>query len=302
MHPEARRTRVLFVVLLAVACTLVTLDYQAGRGSPLDGLRTAVGSVFGPVQGGLSGIARAVGTTIDGLTGSTGSVAQVRALERANATLREELTAVRAAADPAALGRLRSTATGAGLRIVPARVITIGGAFGYPWTVGIDAGSRQGVATGLPVMDSDGLVGRVIAVTPSTATVLLMADPASKVGVRVVGTGQIGLVSGRGPGWLGLELLDTNARLRVGDQLVSFGSPDGRPYVGGLPVGRVSAVLGAPGTATRTALVTPDVRFTALDLLGVVVAAPQAATPAPARTPPPAAVVPAPGVPAVSGG
>lgn len=302
MHPEARRTRVLFVVLLVVACTLVALDYQAGGGSPFDGLRSAVAAVFGPVQAGLSGITRSVGATIDGLIGSTGSAARVRALERTNATLREEVTALRAAADPAALGRLRSTATGAGLRIVPAHVIAIGGAFGYPWTVGIDAGSRQGVATGLPVMDADGLVGRVIAVTPSTATVLLMADPASKVGVRVVGTGQIGLVSGRGQRRLGLELLDANARLRVGDQLVSFGSPDGRPYVGGLPVGRVSAVLGTPGTVNRTALVTPDVRFTALDLLGVVVAAPRAATTAPAPNPPPAAVVPAPGVPAVGGG
>jgi rod shape-determining protein MreC len=64
--------------------------------------------------------------------------------------------------------------------------------------------------------------------------------------------------------------------MRPGDQIVTFGStPSGRPYVPGVPIGRVISVPATPGALTQTALIAPYVDFTALDLVGVVVVPPR---------------------------
>src|SRR5690606_28185630 len=41
----------------------------------------------------------------------------------------------------------------------------------------LDAGGRDGVTVGQSVIDAGGLVGQIIAVRPSNATVLLLTDP-----------------------------------------------------------------------------------------------------------------------------
>ena len=59
--------------------------------------------------------------------------------------------------------------------------------------------------------------------------------------------------------------------LKPGQELVTFGSVGGRPYVPGVPVGTVSAVTTQPGSLSPTALVTPFADFTGLGVVGVVV-------------------------------
>ena len=49
----------------------------------------------------------------------------------------------------------------------------------------LDAGSRDGVRLGQSVIDAGGLVGQIIEVTPTTATVLLLTDPDHAVPVLV---------------------------------------------------------------------------------------------------------------------
>jgi rod shape-determining protein MreC len=130
----------------------------------------------------------------------------------------------------------------------------------------------------MTVLNGDGLVGRVKTVGPSTATVLLAADPESSVGVRLEGSMEVGFTTGQGLGTgsrLDLQLLDGQSTVVRGDRLVTFGSQGDTPYVPGVPVGEVLSVHGTPGSQTRTAVVAPYVDFTALDLVGVVVEPPR---------------------------
>ena len=53
----------------------------------------------------------------------------------------------------------------------------------------LDAGSNSGVRVGQTVIDAGGLMGQVIALTPTTATVLLLTDPDHSVPVMVARTG-----------------------------------------------------------------------------------------------------------------
>ena len=52
-------------------------------------------------------------------------------------------------------------------------------------TVTIDAGSQAGIGPDMTVINNDGLLGRVLRVTRTTATVLLIIDQESNVGGRV---------------------------------------------------------------------------------------------------------------------
>lgn len=277
---ETGRTRLILALLLVVALGLITIDYRGGDDSPLNGLRTAGSAVFGPIEQGTAAVARPIGDTIAAISGAPAAQRRIRALEQQNQRLREQTRAGQLNKEQAK--QLDSMLHLAGLgryRVVAAQVIAMRGRQGYEETVTLDAGSRDGVKTGQTVVTGDGLVGRVTASGPSTATVLLLTDASSSVGGRLEGSQQIGVVQGTGNGGtsgrLRFEVLDSQAKLAKGQRIVSFGSHGGKPYVPGVPIGTVDRVEATPGSLTRTAVVTPFVRFTTLDVVGVVVSPPR---------------------------
>ena len=175
-------------------------------------------------------------------------------------------------------------------------MIAAGGA--YDDSVTIDAGRADGIKPDETVLNGQGLVGTVTSVAATTSTVLLSTDASVTVGVRLAGSGELGVVSGTGKsmaggGMLRLQVFDVNAILHPGEQLVTFGSVGGRPYVPGVPVGVITRVEGTSGSLTKVALVRPYADDTALGVVGVVVVAPRTSprfsllppVPAPSATP-----------------
>ncbi|HRD62249.1 MAG TPA: rod shape-determining protein MreC [Nocardioides sp.] len=162
-----------------------------------------------------------------------------------------------------------------GQALVPARVVAIGPAQSFSRTVTIDAGSRAGLAPDQTVVNGQGLVGRVLRVTSTTATVLLVVDADSTVGGRVGQSMQVGFLHGRGDlgqdARLDLELVDQTYVPAQGETVVTWGSQDGAPYVAGVPVGTVTSVYSSLRETTQRAVIEPFVDFAALDLVGVVV-------------------------------
>jgi rod shape-determining protein MreC len=199
-------------------------------------------------------------------------------LQREVLQLRAELSQEQLSkADYRQLGSLLQLAGRGGYRVVAASVIAM--AEGYAQAVTLDAGSADGVETGDTVLNGQGLVGTVTAVSRQTCTVLLATDATSVVGVTLAPSGQIGWVTGpgktrSGSGLMRLQVLDENAVLSVGEQLVTSASMHDRPYVPGVPVGVISRVENRAGSLTATALVQPYVDFTSLGVVGIVVAAP----------------------------
>jgi rod shape-determining protein MreC len=130
------------------------------------------------------------------------------------------------------------------------------------------------------VLNGSGLVGVVTSVTPSTSTVLLASDASTVVGVMAAPSGQLGWVTGPGPadggdGLMRLQMLSSSAVLKPGDQLVTSASMKDRPYVPGVPVGVVTKLINVGGSLTEVALVRPFANFTALGVVGVVIAPPK---------------------------
>jgi rod shape-determining protein MreC len=261
---EARRTRLVLVALLVVAIALITIDFRDGGNSGATGVG---GGIFGPVE-------RLAGDVTGVFRGSGGSGSEIANLQKQNDQLRAELAQAQAGgADAAQLARVLHLGAGK-YKVVTGTVIAAGG--DYSDTVTINVGSGDGITADETVLNGDGLVGTVTTVTSSTATVRLLTDAGLTVGVRMAGNGQIGALSGSanalsGSAPLKLTLFNSNATLKPGQQLVTFGSVGGRPYVPGVPVGTVTAVTTQPGSLTPTALVKPFADFTGLGVVGVVV-------------------------------
>ena len=265
------------MVALVLAClTLMALDHHPGAGSPLEPARSAMGSVLGPVESGTSAVVRPVTAVGEWFHTRKSMQNDIAALEAQNSRLRaQQATSAYQRHQLAEYQGLTSSATSLSQALVPAHVVAYGPAQSFSRTVTIDAGSAAGVRPDQTVLDADGLVGRVLRVTRTTATVLLIVDTQSVVGGRVGASMKVGFLRGRGElggrGSLDLQLVDQADAPAKGDTIVTWGSRDGAPYVSGVPIGRVTAVYASLRESTQRAVISPYVDFGALDLVGVVV-------------------------------
>jgi len=161
----------------------------------------------------------------------------------------------------------------------------------------LDAGSRDGVRMGQSAVDAGGLLGQVVAVTPSTSTLLLLTDPDHAVpvlvqrnGIRLVayGTGRSDRIE--------LANVPISGDVRVGDRVVTSGL--GGRFPPGFPVGTVSELRPDESRAFLVGELKPAAQLDRgrdVLLLRKVIAAPMpaaSATTTPAPVPPsPATIV-----------
>lgn len=273
---DTRESRLLLVLLIAIAFALITVDIRGGQDSPVQGARQAAATVFGPIENGVSSAVNPVGNAIAAVRDSDNRHDRIAQLQHDNTALKAKL-----GSDDRNRSRLNQLdkmlkMAGAGqYGIKGAQVIAIGAAQGFSWTVTIDVGSKDGIQRDMTVLNGDGLVGRVTTVGPDTATVLLANDPDFTVGTRMESSDELGFASGQGDRPLRVEMLNGKAKIKKGDRLVTFGSQADKPFVPGVPVGVVSRVDPSGGDLTRTIYVTPYVAFSKLDIVGVVVEAPR---------------------------
>lgn len=269
-------SRLVVGLMLAASLTVITVDAASGGSSPVDPLRSAVGTVIGPVETGTATAARPLRETLAYFSNNDDLRADVAKLSAQNSQLRSEVE--QAPLDRnrlAELDGLTNTANKTGYALVAARVVGMGPMQSFSRTVTIDAGTSSGIRKDMTVLNSDGLVGRVIAASRSTANVLLILDTDSVVGGRLGSNMEIGFLRGRGVtgdrGRLDLDLVDNSVTPAKGDVVVTWGSQNGVPYVSGIPIGKVESVYSTPRELAKHAVVDPFVDFTSIDVVGVVV-------------------------------
>ena len=268
---DARRTRVVLGALLAVALILILVSYADGSNPVLRHVRNAAGTVFG-------GAEHAASATGRFFTRSGSSSSQVSTLQKQVLQLRAELSQAQVSkADYAQLHAMLLIAGADQVKVMAASVIAVGQS--YLQTVTLDAGSQDGARVGQTVLNGQGLVGRITAVTATTSTVQLASATSVVIGVAVAPSGQLGWVTGPGrtPGGSGimhLQMLSSAATLQPGDQLVTGPSQSGQPYVPGVPVGVITKLVSKNGALTEAANVRPYVDYTALSIVGIVITPP----------------------------
>jgi rod shape-determining protein MreC len=288
---ERRRARILLALFTLAALAFVTIDARAGEQNPLDRVRDGVGTLFGPLQDGVAATLRPVTALVD-------EVRDLARLRTDNAALRaaleEERQRQRAVADVLrenerlrALLDIRSDLVGRSdeFEIRAAHVIALAPS-NFEWTVTIDVGERDGIEPNMPVITGEGLVGRVVQVGPRASRVLLAVDSNFSAAVRVARSGEHGYIEGGGTEPFRLTLIDPEADVAPGDEIVTSTYANAL-FPDGLPVGRVASVEGDLGLLQRHVLVRPFVDFTRLDRVLVILRAPppdDAAIPVPGTT------------------
>lgn len=109
-------------------------------------------------------------------------------------------------------------------------------------TIFIDAGSVSGVEKNQPVVTADGLVGRVITVSPLASQVLLITDERHGAGAAVIGqvaeSRWVGIVEGKSQSLCQMRFIVLPDKLENGEQVITSGQ-DGI-YPAGLLIGRVN--------------------------------------------------------------
>lgn len=265
-------------MLALASLVLLTLDYRQGDRGVISALQRAATGIMAPIQEGLTGIMRPVGNFMEAVT-ELGNLRQENAeleaelqrlreakisyadLQRENAELRD-LLAMRE--------RLGYTTTGAQVIAQPPNA--------FEWSVLIDAGADQGIEPGMAVINAQGLVGKVVEVTRRNARVQLLSSPNAGYAVRISGTGEEGLLTGRGPRPFQLEVLNPEADIQAGAQVVTRVF-QGTTVPGGIPIGEVEE---ARRNGSRFSSVRPYVDFTRLSTVQVILDAPVA----PSQLPP----------------
>ncbi|CAN2241342.1 rod shape-determining protein MreC [Candidatus Planktophila dulcis] len=264
------RGRLLIIVLLVTSLFLITLDLRGVQ--VIDGLRTGTQTALTPVQKAGSWLVSPFRNFLSDVTHLGRTRNQMEKLTAENEKLR--LTLQNRKTADAQLKQLKGVlnlAGTAGYEVVNAKVISQGSTTSFTQTITIDAGTSSGVRANMTVLSGYGLVGVVKYAYRDSALVQLASDPAFKIGARIAGTQQIGILSGQGTRKGVLQLLDNTTQVRKGDALVARGSQNGRPFVPGVPIGEVTSVDNSPGAVTQTADVKFYTNFSTLGVVAVVV-------------------------------
>jgi len=266
------RSRLLLIILIVTSLLLITLDLRGVK--ILDGVRNGTQNVLSPFQKAGSAVVSPFRNFLGDVTNLGQTRSEIEKLKADNAKLRNQLLQ-RKSAD-AELDQLKSVldlAGRAGYKVLAARVISQGASTSFSQTVTIDAGTSSGVRPNMTVVSGEGLIGVVKESYSNSALIMLATDPDFKVGVRIAGTQQIGILSGRGSKRAELQLLDNQQVVKVGDVLLARGSMNNRPFVPGIPVGVISAVDNTAGSIAQTATVMLYPNFSALSVVSVVLSA-----------------------------
>jgi len=264
------RGRLLIIVLLVTSLFLITLDLRGVQ--VIDGLRTGTQTALTPVQKAGSWVVSPFRNFLSDVTHLGRTRNQMEKLKAENEKLHLKLQN-RQIAD-AQLKQLKGVldlAGTAGYKVVNAKVISQGSSTSFTQTITIDAGTTSGIHTNMTVISGFGLVGVVKYAYANSALVQLASDPAFKIGARIAGSQQIGILSGQGTRKGVLQLLDNTTQVHKGDAIVARGSQNGRPFVPGVPIGEITSVDNSPGAVTQTADVKFYANFSTLGVVAVVV-------------------------------
>lgn len=282
-----KRHREPLLVLVLLAYPLISLLGSGRRVREPNLLDRGLLGVSAPLQRGLV-------ACIDGVSGAWQRYVSLRRVERENLAMHEEIQGLRQAVsamqetrnENQRLRRLLNYPDAEAGPLIVARVVGIN-PDPNRLTVRIDRGDADGVVRNMPVVTPDGVVGQVLRATSGSADVLLLADPNSRLGVRIQRTRA--RAGGAGTGderLLRLDYLAHAEDLQEGDPVVTSGT-DG-VYPPGLMVGHATQVQRQGSGMFLGAMLLPSVDFSRLE--EVLVLSP----PAVSRTfVPPAAPVPA---------
>jgi len=281
MIAGGKRLREGAVVASMMVLALVALRMSAKNPGELSTLDRGILGVVAPAQAAMSTVARAAGRVVGRYAELTHVRSENDRLRSENARLRAELMEVkRVAAESGRYQRLLGLRDMTPAETLSARVIGIDASpYFRVARVELDRGEGM-VRRGMPVLTPEGVVGRINRVAGQTSDILLAVDSRSSIDVFIPRTGGRGVLRGKAGenGYRSaIEYLVRGEQAREGDLVVTSGL--GGTFPRDLAVGKVTRVVPNPSGLYQEVEVTPDVDFSRLSEVLVVVSPPPTADP-----------------------
>jgi len=271
MYRRAGRGRLLLLVFIALSVIVITVDFRQESTGPLSKAKDVAVTIVAPIQRGFTAVTRPVGDFFSSVGNSANlrekndrlqeELEQARNDARSVPTLEDENTEFRQLLELAESWRSMDTAEAEVIGKTPSN---------WKWAIEIGKGSSNGIKANMAVISTDGLVGKVIQTTPTTATVLMLIDPEAAAAARFEEQGEVATIRGNGGAeLLSLDFVPTDADVEVGDEVVTAGY-DGGVFPSGIPIGTVESVSGEDAALERTVEVQPSVNFESLQYVTVL--------------------------------
>jgi rod shape-determining protein MreC len=258
-----RRLRSLILVLIFVSVFLYIFSLNFRTPSKMDILQRSVTEtvsppirLFGRIFSGIEDLSYQY-VWLKNLRGENES------LKREVAELESKLTSYQEAfVENQRLRRLLDFKTSARAETVPAQVI-MHDLTGWFQTLMVDKGFRDGITPDMPVVNDEGVIGRVLDVSDRHCRVLLITDQGSSVDAVDQRNRVRGILCGKDPNGCLLKYIRSNLDIREGDLVITSGK-DG-VYPKGLRLGVIQAAYKDPVDLFQKIEVKPLVRLSALE-------------------------------------
>ena len=273
-----RRRRVVLGLLVALSLILLTAYFGESAGGGLHALQRGVLQVLAPIQEGANRALKPFRDLAGWFSDTLHARDQRDKLRKQVRGLRDQAisgqSAVRENVELKGLLGLDRSANLTAYHPVSARVIGRSPTVWYQ-TLNVDRGSSSGVRVDQPVVDGDGLVGKVTSVTGTVAQLTLVTDHTSGVSAKVADTGVNGIVQPaiENPNDLLLDFVSNKNRVVKGEAIVTAGTRSGKLeslFPPGIPIGSVTKVDAQEVNLFQRVHVSPYADLRKLDFVQVL--------------------------------
>lgn len=274
-----RRRRLVLALLVVLSLILLTAYFGEASSGGLHSVQRGFLTVVSPIQNGANKALKPVRDLIGWFGDTLHAKGQRDELRKQVNRLRREVIANNAEKhsyrELLALYKLDNQLSVSDYHPVTATVVAKSPNVWYS-TVTIDKGESSGVHVNDPVINSEGLVGKVAQTASDGAQVTLITDSSVGVSARIGTSGATGIVQPKvgDPNDLLLQYLPANTQANKGEYVVTSGtvsSPDDSLYPPGIPIGQVTQVN--EESAYRSVNVHPLANLHDLDVVQVLTAA-----------------------------
>jgi len=261
-----------WAVLGLLVIFLILMKYSSGTRAEITVVERVLRDSFTPLQNGLSGLKRGLTGVSTGLESKQELARQIEQLKRKNNDLSLENQQLREYKAEAKRMRLLLNYQQDNKEQYDLTVAQVIARQPNNWfnLITIDKGSADGILQGMPVINADGLVGRISNTSYHTAQVTLITDREMAVGAIIQNSRETqGIIEGMGE-TNSLRMINIPYYSKVGKYERVVCSGLSKFYPKGIQIGYVQAVKKESNGLLLSATISPAVAFDKLEEVMVI--------------------------------